>query len=232
MTLRLAQTPTGAVQDAGLLVLFDWNGTLVDDTEHALTATNIVLRSFDRQALDQDSFTEQWKLPVRAFLSNVGIKEAFLAAAHNQWDEAMRQQPTPPLRTHTAKVLRQLHEQGARLGVVSALSERSLHQALNEHRLTDIFDTVCAGVADKQAALTDQLGRHRPAVYVGDSEYDMACAKAAMYLAVGVAGGYTPAVHLQRAGADVILDSFEHLPHFIATLFLAAQPTPTTDRQE
>jgi phosphoglycolate phosphatase len=64
----------------------------------------------------------------------------------------------------------------------------------------------------KAATLTE----HGAAVYVGDTTSDMAAARTAAALAVGVPTGPHPAEELRGAGADVVLDSLHGFPPWFA----------------
>ena len=55
-------------------------------------------------------------------------------------------------------------------------------------------------------------------VMVGDTEFDMAMAKAAGFGALGVAWGYHPRARLEAAGADLVISDFDALDAALAEL--------------
>lgn len=56
-------------------------------------------------------------------------------------------------------------------------------------------------------------------VMVGDTEFDMAMAKAAGFRALGVAWGYHPVARLEAAGADLVIEDFEALDEALTELW-------------
>lgn len=67
-------------------------------------------------------------------------------------------------------------------------------------------------------AKAETLAAHGAACYVGDTPADMAAARSAGAVPVGVTTGPWPAGALTRAGAAVVLDTLEALPAFLARL--------------
>ncbi len=55
------------------LAVFDWNGTLFDDTQAALTGTNAELRSYGRAAIDLPTLQENFSFPLIHFYERMGI---------------------------------------------------------------------------------------------------------------------------------------------------------------
>jgi phosphoglycolate phosphatase-like HAD superfamily hydrolase len=57
---------------ARVLVAFDWNGTLVDDSEQARAATNEVLAHRGLGPLDAVTFSDRFTLPLSEFFARLG----------------------------------------------------------------------------------------------------------------------------------------------------------------
>jgi pyrophosphatase PpaX len=118
-------------------------------------------------------------------------------------------------------VLVRLHEEGRRLGVVTAKRRATAELAFARVPISHLFETVVGG---------DETEKHKPdpeplllaaermgidpatAAYVGDSPFDMRAAKAAGMHAVAVTWGR---IHdralLEREEPDAIADSAEEL---------------------
>jgi len=54
------------------------------------------------------------------------------------------------------------------------------------------------------------------AAYVGDTDYDVSCARRAGYLAVALAGGYQHRGRLRTVRPDAVVDSLAELPALLA----------------
>ena len=64
---RLRVTPPEAQ------IVFDWNGTILDDAERTLAALNAVLVDLGREQLDDETFRQAFGLPLEAMLADLGL---------------------------------------------------------------------------------------------------------------------------------------------------------------
>jgi pyridinium-3,5-biscarboxylic acid mononucleotide sulfurtransferase len=115
---------------------------------------------------------------------------------------------------------------GGQAVVVSAKRESVVRQVLDHVGLRP--DVVVGDLfgADKGRALAE----HRVGVYVGDHPGDLAGARAAAAVAVGVPTGPHDAAGLWSAGADVVLDSLEGFPDWLHGHVLSARLADLTAR--
>lgn len=199
------------------LVVFDWNGTVVDDTDRALRATNHVLRRARIPALTLAQFRSRFVLPVRGLLRSLGISESRLAAAERTWNEHLAA-VTAPVRPEAVHLLHRLAQCGADLGVVSAAWAEAVESDISASGLDGVFQFVDAAVEDKTATLRERLPVGVPAAYVGDTDYDITCAKAAGYAAIAVSNGYQRASRLHAAAPDLLLGSLSEVDAVLALL--------------
>lgn len=196
------------------LVLFDWNGTVVLDSERARSALNDVLTARDLTPLDAAGFGREFHLPMAQMFHRLGATDTVDAEA--EWNAAMAA-TTAPMRDGR-DVLPALRDRGVRLGIVSAADAISVRADLARLELEDLWHTVDAPVRDKLAVLRHRRGGERVAVYVGDTEYDMRCAREAGYVAVAVSDGYRPVEALREAGADHVVTSLAELLPLVSGL--------------
>jgi phosphoglycolate phosphatase len=105
-----------------------------------------------------------------------------------------------------------VHAAGGRILVVTAKHEPNAHRCLEFVGLR--ADHVVGWRHGPEKA--ESLVEHGASVYVGDTPPDMAAARSAGALAVGVATGPWPASALEAAGADVVLPSLETFPEWFA----------------
>jgi phosphoglycolate phosphatase len=64
-------TPARGLSD--LLVLFDWNGTIVADADRARVATNGVLARRELPTLDAERFPYAFRLPLGVMFGELGV---------------------------------------------------------------------------------------------------------------------------------------------------------------
>lgn len=189
------------------VLLFDWNGTVVLDAERARIALNDVLDTHGIEALTTQQFGEEFHLPMRDMFQRLGIARTVDAEA--AWNRGMVQRAA---RMRMGEVsLRMIRDAGVRLGVVSAAGHLSVATDIERLALEDIWDSVDAPAADKLAVLQVRRGAEDLAYYVGDTVYDMQCARAAGYVPVGVTDGYSSVDTLRAAGAAHVIETFDEL---------------------
>lgn len=217
---------------ADLIVVFDWNGTIMNDAERARAATTAVLRRRGRPALTADEFTAAFRLPMSDFLHGLGITPADAAQAEREWNAHLTAHPAPA-RPHAADALDTLRRHGARLGVLSAAGADPVRTDLVASGLADQFDFVETAVADKPGRLSAHRRGHPLGVYVGDTAYDIRSGHRAGCLSIGVLGGYQRADALLTAGADALVSDLADLPGVIRGLVDRDRPrSPDTSRAQ
>jgi len=201
---------------ANLLVVFDWNGTVMDDTRRAAHSTNTVLTARSRPTLNLEQFRAGFILPLRNWMLDLGIDAADVESAENEWNEAMLVAASP--RAGAFEALSELYARGAVLGVASAAAAGTVRSDVERAGLTDLLTFVAAGVADKSTFLRAQRHRRARAVYVGDTAYDMRSARAAGYVAVAITGGYQSEIALTAAEPDHIIADLNELTTVLSTV--------------
>lgn len=200
-------------------IIFDMDGTLLDTLEDLTDAVNA--------AMIACRFPFRTKEEIRSMVGNgVGrlIEEAAPAGCGaEELEQCMKafkdyyarhwQDKTAPYRG-IKPLLEELKERGISLAVISNKYEKAVLQLCRDY-FPGSFDTARGereGVPRKPApdavyAILEELGKGREnALYVGDSEVDMATAKNAGLTAVGVAWGFRDRQLLLEKGADRVID--------------------------
>ncbi|WP_156678372.1 HAD-IA family hydrolase [Sphingomonas profundi] len=131
-----------------------------------------------------------------------------------------------PLFAGVARALADLCAAGWLLGVATGKSDRGLGLCLAHHGLADRFVTL--QTADRHPskphpamlfqAMAEAGAAPETTVMIGDTSYDIAMAKAAGAVAVGVAWGYHAPAELFAEGADHVVDHAADLPALLERL--------------
>jgi HAD superfamily hydrolase (TIGR01509 family) len=126
------------------------------------------------------------------------------------------------------ETLRQLHQRGYRMGIVSSGSECRLSRELQHQGLSELFEVVICNeqMPNKKphpeglkTALTLLNTPNEQSCYVGDSPEDIEMGKRAQILTVGVRSTYPTSWRLSEANPDIYLESFCELAiHFSETI--------------
>lgn len=200
-------------------VIFDMDGTLLDTLEDLMDAANAGLAAKEYPARTLEEIRTFVGNGVRCLMERAapeGIPEenledcldAFKAYYARHW-----QDKTKPY-DGILPLLTRLKEMGVKTAVISNKYDQAVAQ-LCEDYFPGSFDIARGereGVPRKPApdavfAILKELGvTKEQAVYVGDSEVDMATAKNAGLKAVGVTWGFRSRELLEEKGADHIID--------------------------
>ena len=178
-------------------VLFDLNGTLVDDLPRATRATAAALSLSGLPSLSEADFGRRFSLPLTVFFAELGADDPEAAVA--AWNDAMASEPAPAM-PGAVELLQRLRDRGIRTAVVSAAGCEPVRRDLDALGLLPLLDEVHCDVADKAAVLSAEVAAADGiVVYVGDTEYDVLAARAAGARAVAFTSGYRPSYQLEKA---------------------------------
>lgn len=191
-------------------IVFDWNGTILDDAERTLAALNAVLTDLDRSQLDEETFRSTFGLPLEAMLADLGLLPDQIDPAVSAWYTGIEAREAP-LSPGAAETIHTLWERGTPAGIISAASATSVERDANRLGIRDKLAFLRPAAASKEVALRETFATGQPLIYVGDSEYDMTEAIAAGAIPVGYAGGYRPVEALLAAGAIAVVSDLRSL---------------------
>lgn len=211
------------------LLVFDWDGTLADSAalivagmQRAITDLKLPARS-DGQIREliglgfydamERLFPELTPADVQRALED--YRRLLVAGGHSAHGPA-----EAPLFDGALETLRDLHASGYRLAVATGKSRASLQRSFARH--PELRALIGASrCADETASKPDPAMLREllefedlppeAALMVGDTEFDIAMARAARMPAVGVACGVHEHGRLREAGALEILDGVHHL---------------------
>ena len=206
-------------------VVFDWNGTLLDDVELAAVCVGRLAEQTLGNTFSLDHYRRQFRFPIRSFYGDLGFAVDDLSfhelmklylAAFNPESLACG------LHAGAYDLLKTLSERGLGLSVLSASHQIALDRGVASAGLASRFKHVW-GIDDKAAAgkvhraiqLQERLGVPAGEVlYVGDTLHDAEVAEAAGWQAVLFSGGHQHVEILRQSGLTVI----DRLPALLVVL--------------
>lgn len=203
-------------------VIWDWNGTIVDDTALCLDIINGQLRHYNKPPVSLERYRELFDFPLQGLYKRLGfdfstepyqgVNGAFLV-------EYNRRRMECPLRDGVVEVLDELAVRDIGCSVLSAYATDLLQEAVRHYGLSDRFkaivgldNTLATGKTDEGKRLVDRLGfAPSQLMLVGDTTHDFAVAREIGATCVLVSGGYQSRAKLETCGIPV-LDSCRGLP--------------------
>ncbi len=195
-------------------VLWDWNGTLLDDLRYAIDVRNRVFPAFGLPTMDSlEEYYRQFTFPVKLYYQRAGVTdENFDQVAHAWMDEYVRGSREIPLHSDAASVVHRFREAGVRQAVLSASKLDILHDQLSYYpQLAGCFDSVL-GLGDIYARSKEAIGcaylqscgiPASQTVMLGDTLHDADVARAMGCRCILIAKGHQSRETLMEAGVPV-----------------------------
>jgi phosphoglycolate phosphatase len=202
-------------------VIWDWNGTVLDDVEVVVDVMNVLLERRAMRALTVEHYREIFDFPVRVYYEAVGFDleaEPFPVLAA-EWIEAFRARwRTARVREGAVRMLTELSDRGVSCSVLSAAEQNLLLEQAAHFEVHGLFDGF-VGIDDHHAESKVEHGlrwieglelRRDQMLLVGDTSHDVEVAAALGVDVVLVEGGHQSGARLRRSGARVA-ESFAEL---------------------
>ena len=172
-------------------ILWDWNGTLLDDTEAALATLNEMITVRGGQPIGMEFYRDHFAFPVRPFYDKIGIvahdEDEWNGIAH-EYHEVYGRQPKK-LNPLAVTALEMAKEAGCRQSIVSALRQDLLEADMARNGVTKYFERICgsdnldgASKLERARVLLRTLSETVPSdthfVLIGDALHDKEVADA------------------------------------------------------
>ncbi len=209
------------------LIVFDWDGTLMDSTGHIVFCMREAITKLEMPPLtdQQISHIIGLGLPeaVKTLYPQITAGDAqILVDGYRQiW---LHHPFEAPLFDNALNILKKLADQNVLLGVATGKSRRGLDKVLNETGLADLFVTTrCADECHSKphpqmlSEIIDFCGvQPAETLMVGDTEFDLLMAKSAGADSVGIGHGAHDLPMLQACEPLAIVDDLFALESWLA----------------
>ncbi len=195
-------------------IIWDWNGTLLDDVDSAVNALNRMLAVRGLAPTTRDYYRAHFGFPVRPFYAELGVD-----LAHEDWDricvdfhQFIDNEPKI-LRADTRAALQLAREAGLRQAILSALREDLLRRDVAAAGIADFFEAIY-GVDNLDGASKLTRGHDLvrdltlstsicELIFIGDTLHDVEVARELGAKCILVDGGHQTADRLTAAGVPV-----------------------------
>jgi phosphoglycolate phosphatase len=169
-------------------VIWDWNGTILDDVELSIDLVNELLAEENLHTLTLEEYRSYFTIPVRNYYEAVGFdfsKESFEVVGKRWMDEYERRKFTCRLYSDVENVISRINSMGIEQSILSAYSQHTLEQMIEYYNLTKYFTHIvgldniyAASKVEQGIDLMNKLGHNKGEVlFVGDTlhDYEVAC---------------------------------------------------------
>lgn len=197
-------------------IAWDFNGTILDDVQTGMEATNILLRRRGLPEIPSRAVYDRlFGFPIEDYYVRIGFdfsKETYAAVADEWAVEYRRLEVDAPLRPGVQALMEAFYQAHIPQTVLSASEKTLLHQQLSRNGLLSYFEAAVGRDDfigdDKTANACRWAEQRRPGrvLMIGDTDHDAATAAAAGFSCVLVAGGHQGRDRLLACGCPVVED--------------------------
>jgi phosphoglycolate phosphatase len=196
-------------------IIWDWNGTLLNDLDFCIATINQLLQKRHLPLLNRQTYKEVFSFPVKNYYEIIGFdfsKEDFAVPAKefiDLYDSGVGSCNLHPVALETITFFRKI---GARQFVLSAMKQTMLEQTLKHQSLFPYFEGV-AGLNNHYAVSKVERGRQlisefkidkENAWIIGDTIHDFEVADELGIRCILVANGHQSEQRLKNTGALVL----------------------------
>jgi phosphoglycolate phosphatase len=196
-------------------IVWDWNGTLLNDINICVDSINRMLQSRNIPLLSYDSYRDVFGFPVRDYYAKAGFdffKEPFDVVAVEFIDIYRTHLPECSLFPEVIQVLEQISKSKLPQYVLSAMEQEMLESSLHEKGITQYFKII-AGTGDHfadgklgSAKRLQKLIGLKPAhvLMIGDTIHDYEVAMEMGWQSILISNGHQSEIRLLETGRPVL----------------------------
>lgn len=197
------------------IILWDWNGTLLDDVEVCVEAMNRLLQRRGMGFIDINRYREVFDFPVKKYYSRLGFdfeKEPFEIPAIEFINEYKELLKAVMLFEDVERTLKHFSEAGCKQYIISAMESTALTASVKDRNIYEYFEGVY-GIDDDYAhgkyclfekfIATDERNLDE-ILMIGDTLHDYEIANKLGVDICLVARGHQSAKRLKATGNNVI----------------------------
>ena len=196
-------------------IIWDWNGTIVDDAWVFVEIMNSVLKREGLPLTSLEEYKKNFCFPIQKYWQGLGFKfnkQEFIVLNRDFIKKYQSKLFFPKLHVGMRSLLSSIKKLGVRQFVLSASEQSLLNKSIEHYNVKDVFSEVfgvdnlnAVGKAEKGGALlkTCKLNAQET-LLVGDTEYDREVAQKLGCRVVLMSHGHINHKRLQKTGCLVL----------------------------
>lgn len=208
------------------LVIWDWNGTLLDDTETCFAIANEMRLSRGMEPMASlESYRAVFRFPIIEYYRKMGYTfetESFEDISREFVAHYAEQFPLCPLQPNAIETLSAVLERGAQQVLLSATGQEKLDEQVRRFSLGHYFGRIIGGQNDlahgkadyAQSFLLDSGVSSDRVLFVGDTDHDFEIARSVGADCALLVPGHQSRKYLETLGARLI-DSLCEVPSLL-----------------
>lgn len=196
-------------------IIWDWNGTILDDVELCVRIMNGMLEKRGLARLSVEAYRAVFRFPVEDYYAAAGFdfsKESFEKVGKEWMDEYEKQKLSCGLRDGVLEVIGSISASKTGQAVLSAYSQNELKETVGYYGLTKYFthlyglDTIYAPskVALGKKLMKELGAKKGETLLIGDTVHDFVAAAGIGADCVLISNGHQSRAQLAATGASVL----------------------------
>jgi phosphoglycolate phosphatase len=201
-------------------IIWDWNGTLLNDMITCLDCMNMLLKDRSLPLLSMDIYREVFTFPVKDYFLKIGFdfaREEFEVPAVEFVKLYNLKYKESALFSEARGTLQHFRNQGFNQFILSAQEQTLLERLIKFYDIDEFFKSV-SGISDNFAASKVEAGKKmmerlrlvpNETIMIGDTVHDYEVSKALGIRCLLVSHGHQSPARLKLTGMPVLEDFFE-----------------------
>jgi phosphoglycolate phosphatase len=197
------------------IIIWDWNGTLLDDARICLYTINRMLRKRQLSELTMAAYREVFTFPVIRYYEAIGFdftRESWDQAAMEFIRDYLDALPVCSLASGAKETLERFRAKGYRQAIVSAMEHDALLKSVNDLNISEYFDFIGGTGNHYGSGKTENAQNYlyksgvNPSdiTLIGDTLHDAEVARELNCHCILVAAGHQSSERLLQTGFPVI----------------------------
>ncbi|HSH50740.1 MAG TPA: HAD family hydrolase, partial [Bacteroidales bacterium] len=127
------------------LIIYDWNGTLLNDIDACIDSMNVMLERRNMRLLDTTTYRKIFTFPVQEYYKSLGfdfLQESFEQLSVEYIDLYKKHSINASLQHGVFTALEQFKKRGFQQVILSASEQITLEKQINQHQLHAYFDAL------------------------------------------------------------------------------------------
>lgn len=196
------------------LVIWDWNGTLLDDRAVCIASMNRMLTRRGMMLISESRYKELFRFPVKDYYVDLGFdfgSESFESLSIEFIAHYRELQSAASLHSGAVELLTEFRSRGLRQIILSAMERSTLLQDVSDRGITSYFEAILGAgdhYANGKAAIardylfTSGMGAEE-IIMLGDTEHDYEVSAILGCACILVSQGHHDAARLMATGTPV-----------------------------
>tara|TARA_Y100000766_G_scaffold91382_1_gene77774 strand:+ start:1320 stop:1970 length:651 start_codon:yes stop_codon:yes gene_type:complete len=203
-------------------IIWDWNGTLINDAWLFVELMNQELETRNLPLISVSDYRAKFTFPVKKYYENLGFnfeKEDFEKVGLAFINKFKKRNKEPDLYENAYEVLKKIHTLGINQSIVSAQENNLLNETVRFYKLNNFFKHI-AGIghyyADDKISLAKNIRKkiscdNEEILVIGDSVHDYEVAKSLSVDCILFSNGHYSKKRLLKCRCDIIDNHLELL---------------------